>query len=251
MAGMTRVQIVTEICDVVGKHLGATAPSGALLQDRVVNYLNWAQRRIANHYTFYELQQIKENAATVTSVKTYPLESGDSNFGLSRVSSINSIRLIDGENSRKLDMWHYRKFDKWYPRPENFATGRPRIYTRWGNSLVMFKIPDAVYTLHIRYGQYANNLTSDGQFHDFGEDKDQLVLTAGVLETYLALEEYGDAKVWYELFLGRLEDAVRADGDEDWEPEAEPHGEVPSYQSGEPWIDPYGSQGDPLSGYPG
>lgn len=250
MAGLTRLQIVTEICDTVGKNLGASAPSGALLQDRVVNYLNWAQRRIANHYSFYELQQIKENAATVASLKTYPLESGDSNLGLSRVASVNSIRLIDGENSRKLDFWHYRKFDKWYPRPENFATGRPRIYTRWGNSLIMFKIPDAVYTIHIRYGQYANNLTSDGQFHDFGEDKDQLVLTAGVLETYLALEEYGDAKVWYELFLGKLEDAVRAEGDEDWEPEAEPHGEIPSYQSGTPWTDPYAGYGDPLQGYP-
>lgn len=248
MAGLTRIQIVTEICDVVGKNLGATAPSGALLQNRVVNYLNWAQRRIANHYGFYELQQISETPVTVTSLKTYPLESGTSNLGLSRVSSINSIRLIDGENSRKLIFWHYRKFDKWYPRPENFATGRPRIYTRWGNSLVFFKIPNAVYSMHIRYGQYANNLTSDEQLHDFGEDKDQLLLAAGVLETYLALEEYGDAKIWYELFLGKLKDAVMADIDEDWEPEAEPHGEGPSYQSGEPWLDPY--IGGSLQGYP-
>ena len=51
MAGMTRLQIVTEVCDVVGKNLGASAPSGGLLQDRVVNYLNWGQRRIANHYS--------------------------------------------------------------------------------------------------------------------------------------------------------------------------------------------------------
>ena len=114
----------------------------------------------------------------------------------------------------------------------------------------MFKIPDASYTLHIRYGQYANNLDSDSQLHDFGEDKDQLILTAGVLETYLALEEYNDAKVWFELFMGRLEDAVKADGDEDWEPQAESFGEGPGYQSGEPWLDPYAGYGDPLRGYP-
>lgn len=248
MAGMSRVQLVTEICDIVGKGSGATAVSGGLLRDRVVNYLNWGQRRIANHYSFYELQQTSETAATVDGVKTYPIESGDNNLGLSRASSLNSIRLIDGENSRKLDFWHYRKFDKWYARPENFAEGRPSIYTRWGNNLILFKIPDAVYSLYIRYGQYAQNLTSDGQYHDFGEDKDQLVLTAGVLETYLALEEYTDAKVWFELFMGRLTDAVKADGDEDWEPEAEPHGGGPGYQSGEPWIDPF--VGGPLQGYP-
>lgn len=249
MAGMTRAQMVAEICDVVGKNLGASAVSGALLQDRVVNYLNWAQRRIANHYSFYELQKISETAETVASVKTYPLESGDSNLGLSRVAGINSVRLIDSENSRKLDFWHYRKFDKWYPRPENYATGRPTIYTRWGNSLILFKIPDDAYDLHIRYGQYAQELTSDAQLHDFGEDKDQLLVTAGVLETYLALEEYNDAKIWYELFVGQLADAVRGEGDEDWEPEAEPSG-GPGYRSGEPWLDPYGTAADPLGRYP-
>lgn len=250
MAGMTRLQMVTEICDICGKAAGASSVSGSTLKTRVENYyLNWAQRRIANHYSFYDLQQVKENAATATSVKTYPLESGDSNFGLERVATINSIRLIDSENSRKLDFWHYRKFDKWYPRPENFATGRPRIYTRWKNSLVFFKIPDAVYTLHIRYGQYAAPLTSDGQLHDFGEDKDELLVTAGVLQTYLALQEYGDAKVWYELFIGQLTDAVRSEGDDDWEPDAEPTGD-PEYVSGEPWLDPYGTSMDPLGRYP-
>jgi len=243
--------MVTEICDIVGKSVGASSVSGATLKQRVENYyLNWAQRRIANHYSFYDLQQLSENAETVADVKTYPLESGDSNLGLSRVASINSIRLIDAHNSKKLDFWHYRKFDQWYPRPENFTTGRPGIYTRWKNSLILFKIPDAVYSLYIRYGRHATSLTSDNQVSDFGEDKDELLVTAGVLQTYLALQEYGDAKVWYELFIGQLTDAVRAEGDEDWEPQAEPHG-YPGYKSGEPWIDPYGSSGDPLYNYPG
>lgn len=250
MAGMTRLQIVTEICDIVGKNLGASAPSGALLQNRVVTFLNWAQRRIANHYSFYELQKESETPLTVASVKTYPIESGTNNLGLSRVATLNSVRLIDGENSRKLDFWHYRRFDKTFPRPENFATDRPSIYTRWGNNLILFKIPNAAYSLHIKYGQYANNMDSDGQYHDFGEDKDQLVLTAGVLETYLALEEYTDAKLWYELFMGRLIDAVKGEGDDDWEPEAQGFREGPGYQSGTPWSDPYAGYGDPLHNYP-
>lgn len=222
MAGMTRIQIVTEICDVVGKNLGASAPSGALLQNRVVTYLNWGQRRIANHYSFYELQKVSETPLTVIGEKTYPLESGANNLGLSRVANINSIRLIDDTNSRKLTFWHYRKFDAHHPYPTSSnASGTPSIYTRWGNSIVLYKVPNKVYSLYIRYGQYANNLDSDSQLHDFGEDKDQLIVTAGILETYLALEEYTDAKAYYELFLGRLTDAVKAEGDDDWEPQAE------------------------------
>ena len=250
MAQLTRLQLVTHICDIVGKHLGATAPSGALLQDRVVTWLNFGQKRIANHYSFYELQVTSETPVTVANVKTYPLQDGTNNLGLSRVCSLNSIRLIDSENSRKLDFWHYRKFDKWYPRPENHSSSRPRIYSRWGNSLILFPIPDAVYSLYIRYGQIPNDLVADGQTSDFN-DRDRLLLTAGVLETYLALEEYTDAKVWYELFLGQLTDEVASEGDEDWEPEAEPHGGFPGYISGSPWSDPFGGTGDPLYNYPG
>lgn len=246
---LDRLQMVTEICDIVGKSVGASSVSGATLKTRVENYyLNWAQRRIANHYSFYDLQQVKENAATVADVKLYPLESGDNNLGLSRVASINSIRLIDDNSSRKLTFWHYRKFDQAYPYPEKFLTGKSTIYTRWKNTLTFFKIPDDAYTLKIRYGQHATPFTSDGQVSDFGEDKDELLVTAGVLQTYLALQEYGDAKVWYELFLGQLVDAVRAEGDEDWEPQAEPYGKG-GYTSAEPWVDPYGASGDPLYGY--
>lgn len=246
---LTRLQIVTEICDVVGKNLPATAPSGSLLQDRVVNYLNFAQRRIARHHSFYALQQTQESAATVASTKTYPLETGTNNLGLTSVARIDSIVLNDSENSRKLECWIFRKFDKWYPRPENFSTGRPSIYTRWGNNIVLFKIPNAVYTLKIRYGRFPTALTSDSQLHDFGEDKDQLLITAGVMETYLALEEYNDAKVYYELFIGQLEDAVRSEDEVDLEVDGDSFG-GPGYISGEPWTDPFGAAGDPLYNYP-
>lgn len=249
MAQLNRLQLVTHICDIVGKNLGASAPSGALLQDRVVTWLNFAQKRIANHYSFYELQKTIETCVTVADVKTYPLSDGTNNLGLERVCALNSVRLIDSENSRKLDFWHYRKFDKWYPRPENFSSNRPKIYTRWGNNLILFPIPNDIYSLHIRYGQLPNDLDSDTQVSDF-IDRDRLLLTTGVLETYLALQQYNDAKVWYELFLGQLEDEVRSEGDEDWEPEAEPPG-GPGYSSGSPWTDPFGGVQDPLYGYPG
>ncbi|MBU2052504.1 hypothetical protein KKH13_04845 [Patescibacteria group bacterium] len=245
---LTRIQIVTEICDIVGKNLPATAPSGALLQNRVVNYLNWGQRRVAKHHSFFNLQSIQSAAATVASLKTYPLATGTSNLGLTNVARINTVKLMDSENSRKLDYWLYRKFDKWYPRPENYSTGRPKIYTRWGNSVLLFNIPDAVYTLEIRYGVFPTSLTTDGQYHDFGEDMDELIVTVGVMETYLALQQYTDAKIWYELFRGQLEDAVRAEDEMDWEPDAEPMGS-PGYDSGTPWNDPYGGSGDALYGY--
>ena len=249
MGDMTRLQIVTEVADTCGKALSAASVSGAALQTRVQNYVNWGQLRIARTYDYYELNSLTTIPVTVANVKIYPFNTGAYNLGLVRCKDINSIRLIDNENSRKLVRWDYRNFDTHYPRPENFTGGRPKIYTRWGNAIELFRIPDAEYSLVIRYSMFPTPLTSDGQTSDF-TNKDQLIVTAGVLETYLALEEYQDAEVWLERFKGHIEDAKKAESDIDWEPEAEPGGSRPEYYSGEPWIDPYGSSGDPLSNYP-
>ncbi len=245
----TRDEFVTEICDTVGKRVSAIAISGATLQTRVRTYLNWAQQRIARFYSFHELNALQTSAATVDTIKRYPLVTGTNNLGLTRPKDISSIRLIDDAYSRKITRWSTRKFDAKYPYPAQYTTDRPSIYIRDGNNVEFFKIPNGIYTLHIRYPQWATELITGSQSSDF-EDKDQLITTAGVFETYFALEEYNDAKIWYSKFLGQLRDAVRATGDIDWEPQADPHGGE-DYQSGEPWIDPFGGVGDPLFNYPG
>lgn len=240
--------MVTEIADIVGKSTDAASRSGALLSSRIQTFLNFAQKRIARHYSFHELNALSTTSATVSTIKEYPLESGTNNLGLANVKDISSIRLVDGENSRKLERWSYRKFDAHYPRPENYANARPSLYIRWVNKLELFRVPNDAYTLHIRYSKWPTDFSSGSQTSDY-LNKDQLILTGGVLETYLALEEYVDARVWYERFLGQLKDAVDVEGDVDWEPEAE-QGAIPAYRSGEPWLDPHGSVDDPLWGYP-
>lgn len=245
---MTRAQFVTEICDVVGKNVSAAAVSGASLQDRVVTYLNWAQRRIARFYSFDELNALNEDAVTVTDVKSYPLVTGTNNLGLTNFKDINSIRLIDSENSRKLERWLYRNLDKKFPRPENYAGARPIIYARWANRVEMYRIPDAEYTLHIRYSKWPTELSTVGQVSDY-LNKDELIVAMGVFETYLALQEYPDAAVFLQKSVGLLTDAARAEGNVDWEPQAEGMF-TGAYDSGTPWLDPYGSEGDPLYNYP-
>ena len=94
-----------------------------------------------------------------------------------------------------------RKFDKTYPKPDNYEEGVPTIYTRWGQNLMMFKIPDDAYDLYIRYSQWAADLTTSTE-SDY-DNRDQLIITAGTLETYLALQEYIDAQVWAAKFIGQ------------------------------------------------
>ena len=80
----------------------------------------------------------------------------------------------------------------------------------------------------------------------------------GILEGYLHFEEYDDAAIWLAKGLGLLTDAVRAEGDIDWEPQAMPFGSGDGaygfgrggYMAGEPWLDPYAAYNDPLFNYP-
>lgn len=245
-----RGQMVTIVADALGKSESASAISATVLGDRVVDFLNWGQQRVARFHNFHELNILHTGASTVTTIKTYPFVSGSNNLGLTRPKDIASIRLIDSENSRILRRRSPRWFDQQIPRPENYVAQRPEMYIRWGNEIELFRIPDTAYNLSIRYPQWAPDLTSASQTSVF-ERKDQLLITVGVLEGYLHFQEYEDAKIWYQRFLGQLTDAVHAEGDVDWEPQASEFMPSPGgYRSGEPWLDPYAGVGDALYNYP-
>lgn len=247
---LTRLQMVTEVCDTVGKRLTATSISGSTLKTRVETmYINWAQRRIARYHNFYELNATQSSAATVTSVKTYPLVTGTNNLGLVLPKDISAITLIDGANSRTLVRWDLRKFRQRIPRPEEFATDRPKIYIRVGSNIELFKIPNAAYTLKIEYNKWPTELATDGQATDF-ESKDELLVTTTILETYLALEEYTDAAVWFQRVKGLLDDAVAVEGDMDWEPQAAGFLDDNVRVGGEYWLVPGSTPDDPLYDYP-
>lgn len=251
MAGtMTRDEFVTEICDIVGKKVSAASVSGTALQTRVRVYLNWAQRRLARAISCSELEVKKTDSATVANVKTYPLVTGTNNLGLTRPRDIRSIRLIDGANSRNLIKKSYRWFDKRFPRPENYSSGRSSFYIPEGSNIELFRIPDTVYTMEIRYNQWPTDFSTGSQTTDF-DNKDELLVTAGVLETYLALEEYNDAQVWFNKFKGQVIDAQTDEEETDWEPEADSYSEHGEPIIGEPWISAEGNPGDPLYGYGG
>jgi hypothetical protein len=259
MAQLTRAQLVTEICDIVGKKTSASSVSGKALQDRVPTYLNFAQRRMARMASFDELCAIQESAVTVANVQSYPFSTGTNNLGLTRFKDFMTVRLIDSENSRILTRWHYKTMDRKFPDPTTYTTGRPGIYTRWGNNMIVFRIPDDAYDMYIRYSQWPTDLTTDAQTSDF-ENKDELLIAAGCLETYLALEEVTDAAAWLTRFDALMETA-RVDDlyEPDWEPEAEPMSsgsgmihDSPSQISG--GLDVKASfeePGDPLYGYSG
>lgn len=235
----TRDQMVTVVGDALGKSTAATAISGALLSDRCIDFLNWGQQRVARAYHFEELNVNLETATTVANIKRYPLITGTNNLGLVRPKDIASVRLINDQNSWTLTRWSQRKFDQRFPQPTNYSTGRPQLYIRYANNLELFRIPDAAYSLYLRYPQWAQDLSTATQTSDF-QYKDQLLITSAILEGYLHFEEYNDVAIWLQRFIGQLSEAIKVEGDMDWEPQADEfHANRGGYYSGEPWIDPW------------
>lgn len=254
MGVKTQAQFIPIIADGLGKSSAAIALSSALLSTRIVDFMNWGQERICREYNFDELIIENQTPVTIAGQLSYPLfGTANGGWNLTLPKDIESIRLIDDQNSIKLEKFHVRRFDSMYPYPTNYAWQYPRIYTTRGLNVELFRIPDQVYNMYVTQHSWPTPFTvaATTQVSDFYY-KDQLIITAAILEGYLHFAEYEQVKIWLDIFNMRLKDAIHAEGDVDWEPHASQFKtNKGGYQSGEPWLDPYGSSMDPLSGYQG
>ncbi len=88
----------------------------------MIVWINWALHRIDRACDIKGLD-VRATAPTVASQKAYALPL-DCKY-------IESIRLIDGANSRYLTRVDSREFDQKIPYPEQSSEGRPSWYVDW------------------------------------------------------------------------------------------------------------------------
>lgn len=98
------------------------------------------------------------NAETVHAQKTYLLTT---DLLLTRPKDIFSVRLINDTASANLKYVPHKEWDEANPYPEGTAEGTPSKYTLVGNSMELFRVPDDVYPLYIRYNQWPVALVED------------------------------------------------------------------------------------------
>lgn len=120
--------------------------------------INDALKMIATVKDFDELMALCTTAATVDGTKSYSM---DSDLALTRPKDIYSIRLMDTDNSRKLQYVPFQQLDNLIPYTEQTGEGRPSYYTRRGRDIELYQIPDAAYTLYIQYSKWPATLDED------------------------------------------------------------------------------------------
>lgn len=113
---------------------------------RIVTALNFAQARISRSHDFKEFKGFfnvnTQFTANPFNDKFLPLAP--------YIKHIHTAVLLDNTSSRKLIEKPWRMFDKEFPMPEALARSRPALYSRWGNTAILYPVPDQVYPVFMR-----------------------------------------------------------------------------------------------------
>jgi len=203
---------------------------------RYVRWLNLAQMRIARLKVWEELQALDTSLVTVASDKfiTEP----------SNIRKIYTFRLIDGSNSRILTGKPPKSFDQAIPLPSRFAEGRPTVYTRWAGKIELYKVPDAVYSLDMRYSKWPTAFTTGADIVSDLEEKDDALIMLMVSWGFLSLRNLEDATIYWKVYRDMINDAATEDverPDIDIKPEGLSSGSI---SGNNPWQDPFRTTND-------
>lgn len=232
MAGtLTRAQLRSAVLDNLGRSANLTLRSGTALSSRVDTWLNWAQVYVARQHDF-----LFKTATTSTVADqdcyTFPPEH----------NAIYTIRLEDGLQSVKLTLVMPWDFDRVVAKGDELPAGRPYYYIPFKESghFDLFPVPDAVYSMRIRYSYSPTVLSSDSQTSDFTDLDDVLVYYA-TSEGFKWLQELKDAAFWSARCREALEDAIAnvSETFPDWQPISRGFSTFPQELTGEYYNNPF------------
>jgi hypothetical protein len=150
------------------------------------------------------------SSATQVDLKEYHLVN---DLLLTRPKDIYSIRLDDDSNSRKLEYITSQNLDEVLPYPEN-TTSKPIMYTRFGDYIELFPIPDAVYSLKIRYSKWPVTYTNLTELSPYGTQWDHIIvfLAKDIANSYLNGDYISaGARAGEYLKLGMMESKYKPD----------------------------------------
>jgi hypothetical protein len=147
--------------------------------DKVKVWFNWALRRIDRMCDIKGLE-VRATASTVIDQKVYALPS-DCKY-------VETLRVLDDTQSKLLRFVSAREFDQAHPYPEGNSTEKPLIYVPYETTFELYPIPNAVYTLLLRYWKWQDDLENDTDFPEISY-ADDIIIKALIVEIWEQLEE--------------------------------------------------------------
>lgn len=175
-SALTKGQIKTEIKACLGNRTDFDTRMDAVLLLAIDN--------IARMHDWDELRFI---ATYQTAVTADPI--ADSQISLiqapNRVRKNYSFRLYAGTESRKLIKLNPRRFDALLPKVDTTSRGKPTHYCIYNkNTLELWRVPDAVYTIKVRQSLYPEFPGDDANTFVYDNADDMIIFLSA---SYLAL----------------------------------------------------------------
>ena len=191
----------TELQDEIRYNLGNRTD----LDTRLQRFLNLAQIRVARLHDFDELK------ALMTNTTNYVDDSTDKFLVVpTRLRKVFSLRLIDGSNSRKLDMVTPRMWDRVIPKPDYYSRGRPSKFVRWGDNLEFWRVPDAEYDLELRCTLWPTPFSTGSQTSDL-DQKDDALIALGTSLAFTSLRRMDKANEHWAIFRSIMKESTGED----------------------------------------
>lgn len=238
MGDLTLADLTSEVRQGLGNRT-----DGGVSQQRIVNVLNMAQKRVARRWPWKDLKQLLYAQMSYTNNP-----SADIFMSLPfQLRTVHSFVLLDTTGgistlgqSLKMIQKPWRWFDRHYPSPAWLAPGWPQVYAWWGQFIMMVPPPQAPYTAQIRAtiqppAFVLTNLTAASVY----TDKDDILINWSL--GYLH-RSYGrlDRAVYHENLVNELvNEAIEQD---DRQPDLEISrdlGELPGVTATTYWNNPW------------
>lgn len=220
---LNRGELITEALYISGNRTDLAA--------HAIVWFNWALHRIDRVCDMKGLE-VRAEASTVINQKAYALPA-DCKY-------IESIRLIDGANSRYLTYIDSREFDQKVPYPEQFGKGHPDWYIEWESIFELYRIPNKAWTLLMRYWKWQDEIALDATSPEIAHC-DDIIVQALVAEIWKNIEELKKEASAHAKLISML--ALHSGVEKlhpDFEPKAKSfRGRAKGIVTGEPWKNPF------------
>jgi len=194
---MTYIEFIEELEHILGERQD--------LEPRIRVWINMTLVRISRLFPFDELKGFSQGV-TIAQQKVYEIPLL---FNITDLRQIEDIRLIDGNDSWKLNYVPGMRLDKEEAEPTVWGYGRPRRYSRWGNWLEFVdQVPNKEYQLYLRYHRHFPRLVQDDDEPEVPYIDDFIVASTAAW-AYATLQENEDSNYWATVATGLWRDIFK------------------------------------------
>lgn len=173
---------VTAIITQVKNNLNRTDITDA----QIYIWLNNRQRRILQLENVYFMEKTS-TTSTVASQQTYTVPTDYKDELI--------ITLVDSDSKRSvLTKWKGSEPEKGYT--DTTKTGKPTNYWLWQDAYYLYPIPDAVYTLSLRYYYYLTDLSASNTTNELTNKFPDLLIAGATADGFTYLMETAMANDW-------------------------------------------------------